>query len=87
MQYPLSISGPGEAPATCVLAEADLGPHAESGAPEFFFGRLVEVSDETLRSLRDASGIEVRFRGAAYRFETLAPSASFKLVRRPSDGG
>lgn len=94
MEYPLSISsfvetaqeGERRSPVTCVMAEADLGPFTDFGSPEFFFGRLVEVSHDIIQYLKNAPGVEVRFRGAAYRFEALEPSASFKLVQRASNG-
>ncbi len=90
MEYPLSISslvettrdGERRTAVTCVMAEADLGPHAEFGSPEFFFGRLAEVTPDTIQYLKHAPGVEVVFWGAAYRFEALEPSAAFKLVRR-----
>ena len=90
MEYPLSISTLAEAPQggkrrnplTCVMAEADLGPFADFGSPEFFFGRLVEVTGDEIEHFRKAPGVEVHFRGAAYRFEELETSAAFKLVRR-----
>jgi hypothetical protein len=91
VEYPLSISrlvettreGERRTPVICVMAKAELGPFADFGSPEFFFGRLAEVSDDTIQYLKHAPGVEVVFRGAAYRFEALEPSAVFKLVRRP----
>jgi len=65
------------------MADADLGPYADFGPPDFFFGRLVEVSDNTIQYLKHTPGVEVVSRGAVYRFEALEPSAVFKLVRRP----
>ncbi|WP_263377086.1 hypothetical protein [Granulicella aggregans] len=90
MEYPLSISSlahPSEGatrrnPLTCVTAEADLGPFADFGSPEFFFGRLVEVTGDEIEHFRKAPGVEVLFRGAAYVFEVLEPTGSFKLIRR-----
>jgi hypothetical protein len=90
MEYPLSISTLDEAsqgakrrnPLTCVLAEAELGPYADFGSPEFFFGRLVEVTGDEIEHFRQAPGVEVHFRGVTYQFEALEPTAAFKLVRR-----
>ena len=89
MEYPLSISslvettreGDRRTEVTCVMAEAELGPFADFGSPEFF-GRLVEVTGDAIEHFRQAPGVEVLFRGAVYRFEALEPSAAFKLVRR-----
>jgi hypothetical protein len=64
------------------MAEADLGPFADFGSPEFFFGRLVEVTGDEIEHFRQAPGVEVHFRAAAYVFEALEPTGSFKLVRR-----
>lgn len=89
MEYPLSISSLIEtgregrslrSPLTCIMAEADLGPFADFGSPEFFFGHL--VADDEIKHFRQASEVEDHFRGAAYRFEALEPTAAFKLVRR-----
>ncbi len=90
MEYPLSISSLAHPPKgatrrnplTCVMAEADLGPFADFGSPEFFFGRLVEVTGDEIEHFRQAPGVEVHFRAAAYVFEALEPTGSFKLVRR-----
>ncbi len=91
MEYPLSITsliettrdgGSLRSPLTCVMAEADLGPYASFGSPEFFFGKLVEVSENTIQYFKNAPEVEVLFRGARYSFEALAPTGSFKLVRR-----
>jgi hypothetical protein len=91
MQYPLTITSLVEvdregrsvrSPLTCVMAEADLGPFADFGSPDVFFGRLVEVTGDELQYFRHAPGVEVLFRGTAYSFEALEPSAAFKLVRR-----
>lgn len=68
------------------MAEADLGPYSDFGSPEFFFGRLVEVTGDEIEHFRQAHGVEVHFRGTAYRFEALEPSTTFKLVRRTCDG-
>ena len=64
------------------MAEADLGPYADYGSPEFFFGRLVEVTGDEIEHFRQAPGLDVMLRGAAYVFEVLEPTGSFKLVRR-----
>ncbi|MBB5061648.1 hypothetical protein HDF16_006384 [Granulicella aggregans] len=90
MEYPLSISTLNEAPQggkrrnplTCVMAEADLGPYTDFGLPEFFFGRLVEVTGDEIERFRQPPGVEVLFRGGAYAFEALESTGSFKPVRR-----
>ncbi len=64
------------------MAEADLGPYADFGSPEFFFGRLVEVTGDEIEHFRQAPEVEVLFRGAAYVVEVLEPTGSFKLIRR-----
>jgi len=88
MEFPLTITSVIEAsdqrsPATAVMAEADLGTQAAYGSPEFFFGRLLDASDEQIASFKLAPGVRAGFRGHDYCFETLETSGTFKLVRCP----
>jgi hypothetical protein len=91
MEYPLLISSiqavtlEGEqerTPGLFVMAEAELGPFIDFGPPAFFFGKLVDVSEEQVLSFKYATGIDVCFRGSSYSFEALELNGMFKLVRR-----
>jgi len=68
-------------PVTHVMAEADLGPFNDFGTPTFFFGKLVEVTEEQILYFKYAPGIEILFRGGRYVFESIAPTGTFKLLR------
>ena len=90
MEYPLSITSIVEtdregrqirSKVTHMMASADLGPFSEFGFPPFFFGKLVDVSEEQILYLKYAPGVDVVFRGSGYSFEELDPQGTFKLVR------
>ncbi|MBB5060741.1 hypothetical protein HDF16_005477 [Granulicella aggregans] len=90
MEYPLSITSLIETQrdgkdlrsrVTHVMAETDLGPFTDFGTPTFFFGKLVDVTEEQILYFRYAPGVEVLFRGGRYRFESISPTGTFKLVR------
>ncbi|AXC16097.1 hypothetical protein ACPOL_6889 (plasmid) [Acidisarcina polymorpha] len=66
-------------PVTSVRAEADLDQDAASGAPDFFFGKLLDVTLGQIIQFKFAPGVEVGFRGKRYKFEELGKSGSFKL--------
>jgi hypothetical protein len=90
MEFPLTVTSIIEtdnqgvdrrSDATAVMAESDLGPLSAYGSPEFFFGRLLDASDEQISYLRFAPGVRVGFRDHEYWFEKLERSGTFKLVR------
>lgn len=90
MEYPLAITSVVETdkngrdlrtPVTCVIAEAELGPFAEFGFPDVFFGKLVDVSEADILHFKQAPDVDVIFRGSGYRFEELGKTGAFKLVR------
>ncbi|WP_263386027.1 hypothetical protein [Granulicella arctica] len=90
MEYPLSITSIVEtdhegrqlrSKVTHVMATADLGPFASFGFPAFFFGKLVDVSEEQILYFKHAPGVDVIFRGGGYKFEDLEKNGVFKLVK------
>jgi hypothetical protein len=50
--------------------------------PTFFFGKLIEVTEQQIFYLRYALGLEMTFRGGRYVFEVLELTGLFKFVRR-----
>ena len=66
-------------PVTSVRVEADLDQYASSGFPDFFFGKLQEVTLGQIVHFKLAPGVEVIFRGKRYKFEELGKSGFFKL--------
>lgn len=67
--------------ATVVMAKVALRPLSASGSPEFFFGRLLDASEQEILYFKFAPGVKAGFRGTTYRFEELEKSGVFKLVR------
>jgi hypothetical protein len=68
--------------AVAVIAEAELGPiFSAYGAPEFFFGNLLDVAEQQILYFKFAPGVKVSFRGQVYLFEELEKSGRFKLVQ------
>ena len=85
MQFPLTITTLGDtdgrSETVAIMAEAELGPLAAYGSPEFFFGKLLDASEGQILRFKSAPELRAGFRGSGYRFEQLEPSGTFKLVR------
>jgi len=69
MEFPLTITSIIEidnqgvdrrSDATAVMAEADLGPLAAYGSPEFLFGRLLDASEQQIAYFKSAPGVKAR---------------------------
>jgi hypothetical protein len=68
-------------PVTVVAADTDLGPFPQFH-PESFDGKLVDVSDDQLYSLKFGQGVVAALEGVGYIFEKLERDGSFTLCKR-----